>query len=790
MIIIVILLFSSGNGYTQPVSIQVRDAERQPLPGAAVRLVLLADSSARSTFTNAEGIAIFDPSPQGVYHVKITFVSYQDVEKTIAVRSDRREFSFQLTDRVNQLGSATITASRPMIRQEDDKMIIDPEPMANTSTNTLEVLESTPGLFVDPDGGIYLNSATPAAVYINGREQKMSNQDINTILRSLPPGSVLRIEVMRTPSARYDATSSGGIINIVLKKGVKIGRFGTLNAGMNQGFYGNHHSGITLNDSRDKSTLYLNVNYNYHDMLEEINALRELGPDTTLQQTAKTRNRNHQGYLGYGISYDPKDNLNLSYDGRISLSSKESNTSSNNQITSIGKILLMESNNQVHNQTGFASIQQDLGMILKTDTTGSEWDTRLGYTFNSGSTFQDYLNVFRYPLATSLEGGGDNLQNRHFLLFQSDLTQHLPLKIKLETGIKSTWQSFSSKADFYTLQQEKKVNDTLRTNSYRHSENINAAYVQVSRELWAGFLLKAGVRLEHTLMNGHQTIPNDTSFVVNRTDWFPYVYLSRKILDVAGFEVRGYMIYRKTINRPGYQSLNPSIRIIDPFLYETGNPGLTPQFTDNYEINISINDMPLFALGRNDTRDIFSSVVYQDEKQEHIAVRTFDNLGKNRETYFRAMGGIPPGKKYFFALGAQYNLNEYDGIYDNHPWQYQRGGWRFFTFHSLNLFRETRITMFGFLLHKGSYNFYELKTFGALNFGIHQTFLNKRLTVTLHARDVFRTMVTGFELNQGSIITSGDRYADNQRFGINIRYNFGIKTKEEKRESFGMDMEE
>jgi hypothetical protein len=82
-------------------------------------------------------------------------------------------------------------------------------PGAGISTNTLEILESTPGLLVDQDGGIYLSSATPAIIFINGREQKMSSQDIMTILRSLPPGSVQRIEVIRTPSATDIPTHAG-----------------------------------------------------------------------------------------------------------------------------------------------------------------------------------------------------------------------------------------------------------------------------------------------------------------------------------------------------------------------------------------------------------------------------------------------------------------------------------------------------------------------------------------------------------------------------------------------------
>lgn len=85
-------------------------------------------------------------------------------------------------------------------------------------------------------GGVYISGTTPAKIYINGREQKLSNQDIATILRSLPPNSVEKIEIIRSPSTKYDAATTGGIINIVLKKGVKLGKFGSVNIGANQGY--------------------------------------------------------------------------------------------------------------------------------------------------------------------------------------------------------------------------------------------------------------------------------------------------------------------------------------------------------------------------------------------------------------------------------------------------------------------------------------------------------------------------------------------------------------------------
>ena len=135
------------------------------------------------------------------------------------------------------------------MRQEDDKTIVDPEPLANTSTNALEVMEKTPGLFVDQDGNIYISSTSPATVYINGREQRMSNADIASMLKVLPPNSIEKIEILRTPSAKYDASNGGGLVNVVLKKGIKIGLTGSVNAGINQGLYGNQFVGFNLSNN-------------------------------------------------------------------------------------------------------------------------------------------------------------------------------------------------------------------------------------------------------------------------------------------------------------------------------------------------------------------------------------------------------------------------------------------------------------------------------------------------------------------------------------------------------------
>jgi hypothetical protein len=288
-------------------------------------------------------------------------------------------------------------------------------------------------------------------------------------------------------------------------------------------------------------------------------------------------------------------------------------------------------------------------------------------------------------------------------------------------------------------------------------------------------------------MDGHQMIPADTNFAIHRTDLFPYIYLSKKVMSVAGYELRSYLVYRRTITRPVYDQLNPFPRYVDQYLSEVGNPALRPQFTTNYEANISVDERPLLAIGYNKTKDIFTNVIYQADSSSSVAYRTYDNLGSNKEIYLRGLGVIPPGKRYFFVLGAQYNHNFYDGLYESKPLSYKRGSWTFFTYHQFKLDKRSQITLNGFVRFNGLQQFYELSTFGALNTSINRQFMKQKLIVTLSMNDIFYTNQNDFTINQGSVNAYGNRRSDTRRVGINIRYNFGIRKKEEGNDMFNVE---
>ena len=97
------------------------------------------------------------------------------------------------------------------------------------------------------------------------------------------------------------------------------------------------------------------------------------------------------------------------------------------------------------------------------------------------------------------------------------------------------------------------------------------------------------------------------------------------------------------------------------------------------------------------------------------------------------------------------------------------------------------VTLHGFYRLKGQLQFYELSDFGALSMSINRQFFNKKLTITLSANDIFFTNNNRFSINQGSITATGERYSDTRRFGLNVRYSFGLKRKEESTNMFNLD---
>lgn len=780
-------IFSKGQDI--PVSIKIINTKKEPVAFATITVTNRLDTTQQvKKSADSSGYARFNLLKSGQYTFNISAVNYQPVEKRVALTGNQTNFTYTLEQTDKTLDNVVITSQKPLMRQEDDKTIVDPENLVAASTSGFEVIEKTPGLFVDQDGNIYISSLTPAAVQINGRNMRMSAADIATLLKSLPPGSISKIEIVRTPSAKYDASGSGGVVNVVLKKGVRIGMTGSVNAGMQQGTYGNQFIGFNINNNDGRKNSNLNFNYSRRNSFEQIITDRIFASDSMLSQDAYTKYPGSNLYGSFGITYDLTKKWELTYDATASYNQFDNNSENINNLYKISTgEAFSNSINKVNNDGSNFSIGTGFETKYKIDSSGSEWTTDTWYNHTINKSNQLFSTRYDSPFPVLFGGDGTVNSDRDYFNFRSDLKLKMKNKFTFEAGLQSYINNFYNKANYFREANGTRTDDKSRTNSFRSNENINALYLQGSKTIGKDFVAKFGTRLENTNLKGRQLIPSDTSYAIHRTDLFPYVYLSKNLMKIAGFDLRAYLIYRRSIRRPYYDQLNPFSRYIDEFLSEVGNPSLRPQFTNNYEANISVDERPILAAGINETKDIFTNVIYQADSSRSQAFRTYDNLGKNKEWYLRGLGAIPPGGRYFFVIGAQYNHNFYQGFYEGKPLSFKRGTWTFFTYQTFKVDKRSVITLNGFYRLKGQQQFYELSEFGALNASINRKFLKDKLILTLSINDMFYTNKNDFSIQQGSVNAAGTRLADTRRWGINIRYNFGIRKKEENNNLFNAE---
>lgn len=784
--LLLLALFFCTTAYCQTtrVNIKVSNKSNDPLPVGTIVLYSLPDSLVISTKTIKDK-QFFEVNKPSTYFLKMTASGMQTIQENIKVQDSAVTLVLTWQPNTSELGNVTVVARKPLIKQEDDKTIVDAEVLANSSTNAYEVLEKTPGAVVDQDGAVYLNSATPATIQINGREVKLSAADLASLLKSLPANSVTKIEILRTPSAKYDASSSGGIINIVLKKGIKLGTSGSVNAGFFQGRFNTASAGFNLNRSINKINSTLSYQFTDRNNFEEINSDRfVLRDNSVVKQKSYTKYPALNHYLGGGLDIELNKKWTAGYDFRLSTNNNNSSAQNDIDINYLSNQYLPEKNQSLINNKGTSYFfSNDWYANYKIDTLGSKWELEADYDYVNTSTNQLYENRFTLPLAPSLFGDGDINNRKNIFSTETDLTLKLPHKFSLEAGGKFNYSRSSNSAIYFNDNGSGAKLDSFQSNKFRYREQISAAYLQIART-FGGFTIKPGIRLEHTDISGNQYFPQDTSLSIKRTDLFPYIYLRHGIAKVFGFKLMGSAIYRRSISRPYYEALNPYPKYIDQYLYEVGNPRLRPQFTSNYEFNIMADDFPIFSIGVNDIKDIFTGVTYQDDSTK-IVYRTFDNLGRNKEMYLRFVGGIPPGGKYFFYMGAQHNLSNYTGFYQGRPLNYKRGSWTFFMYHNYKPTPTFNISLNGFMRLKGLQNFYELKTFGQLNISLNKAILKKKMNIILSGNDILRTNQYQFNIQQAGINAAGSRLNDTRRIGVTVRYNFGIKPKEEKQETFG-----
>ncbi len=231
---LLILVCTTLNAQTKnfKISGSIKDSLQKPLAYVTVGLYKtgLLDQALKSTYTNESGKYQFNNVDTGNYTLIYTHTGFGEQQQSV-VLSDRDIAlnDINLSRSQNTLTGVTVVAKKPLIEQLDDKIIFNVENDPATKTETaIDILRKTPFVSVDGDDNVTVNGQSNFKVLLNGRETAMFAQNVKEALKGFPGALITRIEVITSPSAKYDGEGVGGVINIVTKKKVA-GYNGSLN---------------------------------------------------------------------------------------------------------------------------------------------------------------------------------------------------------------------------------------------------------------------------------------------------------------------------------------------------------------------------------------------------------------------------------------------------------------------------------------------------------------------------------------------------------------------------------
>ncbi|AII51365.1 outer membrane beta-barrel protein [Hymenobacter sp. APR13] len=566
-------LLPAGALAQTPVRGAVLDGSRQPVPGATVLLFAPADSAhALGTATGPDGsYQLIAPTP-GRYVLRVSMVGFQPQRRLLTVAAEALQLpALTLGEAATQLREVTVQAERPVVQEGLDKKVIEVSKDLTSAGGTVaDVLRNVPAVTVADGGGVSLRGQA-ATVLIDGK---------NTTLRldQIPAGTVARVEVITSPSARYDAQGAGGIINLVLKKEQKSGwnQNGSLLAGTG-GKYN-----LSVGGNRRTGRLNVAVQYNgFNSRFAQVSdqTVQYHQPGTVLRQTGQGSQHNYLHNLPVSLSYrlSPTRELSLSV---VPYLNRYSRT-----LEQIGDFRAADGTSL--QRTASRNTYAEGGRVLQTSL-----DYRRQWADQPGRRLQASLSYYGGPgdvrNRQQLTAGPEQLPQLESTLLltlrnvagQLDVVRPLNPRTVLEAGLKTQYQHIETDLQFRQQaaagQPWQPVAARNQAGTYREAVQAAYATTRYTGPTWSG---QAGLRAEYTAAQGSATT-TEAPFRFRYLNLFPSATVGRQV----GKQQRLQLSYQRRLDRPTFQQLLPTPFFTDLRTYTSGNPQLRPQYLNRLEL--------------------------------------------------------------------------------------------------------------------------------------------------------------------------------------------------------------
>ncbi|MBF8964075.1 TonB-dependent receptor [Pontibacter sp. FD36] len=774
-----LLLFVSN--VLAQLSGQLKDDTGNALGFANVAVLQARDSSGvTGAITDVEGRFSIPSPAEGLYMLRISaigFVTQYVAPFQVNSKSFRRDFgTLVLQENVNLLGEVTVKALRPKITIEADKMVVSVEGTALASGSTAyEVLEKSPGVWVDQEGNIQLNGKAGVRIMINGRPAYLSGKELQSMLEGVSAEHVKNIEVITNPSARYEAAGSAGIINIQLKQNSALGMNGSLYGGYQYNNATGYSVGANLNYKKGNWNSYVNADMAERPRLREGVMIREFhgeGANARFHQLRDESVIMKTPSLRLGTDYEL--NARHSLGAMVNLSQNNmdrafySDTHLNDEQKGEHVRIKAGNFNAIENNSTAFNLHYH-GVL---DTVGTSLALNVDYIQLNNQNDARYENNYT-KVGSNIESAevlrSDNPGYYDIYSANADFTKKVFGGAKLELGAKASYVISGNALDFYLVTPEKEELDKERSNHYRYSEKIFAGYINMSTRIGEKLSLQAGLRGEQTLGNGKPLGENENKGQVSKKyfDLFPSFFLTHKVSDQYQLTYN----YSRRVDRPNYRSLNPFILYQDPYSWAEGNPDLRPQYTNSFQVTQTLQNTYSLMLGYALTKDSFAEVPEQNSETNTTVYRERNiDKAENISATLVFPIRVTPGWDISNNWVAGYQKNTIflqDRELENNQLVFTAQ-----SNHNVLLPWGMQLQATAAYSSPSTFGIYRFKWQWWLDAGLKKSFMEDRLDVTLGATDIFRTREIHGDASYNGNVFSFVNYFMVRSIKLNLRYNF------------------
>ncbi|MBN1413574.1 MAG: TonB-dependent receptor [Bacteroidales bacterium] len=744
---------------------------------AIVSLYKQKDSSlVTGTITDGHGAFSLKELAYGMYYIEASFIGFDKFRlKKVLITPQKPTVDvgdLKIMPAVVNINEVVVTADNNIVEYKIDKKVVTlGQDMTSAGGTVSQALENTPSIEVDIEGNVTLRGSSNFKVLIDGKPSVLQGSDA---LEQIPASSVHSVEIITNPSAKYDPDGAAGIINLVMKKQKQRGFNGVINASV--GTRNKYDADFLLNARLDKTNFFLGGQYSDRSFYNEGTSERQVYRQDTTFYTLTDREGefSRDGFsIRAGADYYITDKSTVTLQGRFRKRNfarifDNTFTEYNNMEDSI--IYYLEDNNASDKEHEF-----DLSLDFRKEYTNPLHELKASVFFSqeveseTEAINEQYTDPEWQPLFqnTSVNRSFEERTEKQ-LRAQIDYVHPFNEHTKFEAGFQSRWDM--AKADYNFEDYDTVRNDWITNNELSNKLDYLDA-IQSIYGIYTGKLGKfgyqGGLRVEYDNRYINQ-ITLDEEYRYEKLHFFPSFYITRELPKNMQLQLS----YSRRIDRPRERDLNPFKDYMDNQNIRVGNPSLSPEFTNSFELNYQIpfkKNLVSFEAFYRHTNNVITRYTEYDTIND-IFIHTVNNADKDYSSGGELMANINITRWWLFTLSGNifyYSLSgENEGEYITRT----TTSWGGNTNMIFKLKWDTRIQLMGMYRGPSVTLQGERKGFFFTNFAIRKDFLDRKLSVTLNVRDIFRTGKFSFTSEGSGFYTSQEMRREAPMVMLSLSY--------------------